>query len=662
MKRLVIVAVCTFFLFTLLIVQFFKIQIVEGEKWTNAALAQHEYIVTVPYQRGAFLSNTSVKKGHPERVQPFVVDVTKFHLYIDPESIPERCCKEIACRLAAMTSYTPEEFLPEFQKQSRSRKLAMWLERGTKEQILSWWYPYARKEKIANNAVFFITDYKRSYPFGRLLGQVLHTIREVKEEKTQEAVPTGGLEAYFNDYLKGKVGQRRLLRSPLNSFESDKIIESPEDGADIHLTINHCIQAIAEEELEKGVKAAQAKGGWVVMMDPFTGEILAMAQYPSFDPANYREYFNDPLKLEAAKVKSVTDCFEPGSIMKPITVAICLQASEMLKSKGKPPLFIPEEKIDTTRTSFPGRGSKPLHDVTSTRALNMAMAIQKSSNIYMAQIIDRLMTRCGAQWYRSALVDIFGFGQKTKIELPGEAPGLVPRPGFIHPNGTLEWSLATPYSLCFGHNVLATSLQMARAYSVIANGGYLVEPTLVRKITKQNREEILVDHTNRDRVKGFPRVLSSEVAKEVLRAMKYSTKLGGTGHLAEINGYTEAGKTGTAEKVVEGQYSKEKYISSFIGISPANMREKILPRFVLAVSIDEPAHIVLEGGGRNYRGGRCAAPIFREIARRTFEYLGIEPDDPYGYPPGDPRHDPKLADWGPEVQELKKLFEEWNRK
>lgn len=644
-KRLVIIAIGVFFLFSLLIVTYFNIQILEGEKWTEAALAQHESIVKEPFKRGSFYANP-LKLGHPETPQPLVFDVTKFHLFVDPLSIPPEYREQIAASLSTYVSVDREVF----EKKSRSRRLALWLDRETKNAILAWWEPFAKQKKIACNALYFVTDYRRSYPYGQLLGQVLHTIREMKDETTYEGLPTGGLEAYFNNYLKGKLGKRKILRSALNQLEIDKVIEEPEDGADIYLTINHCVQAIVEEELEKGVHAAQAKGGWAVMLNPYDGEVLALAQYPYFDPARYQEYFNDPDKIEDAKVKAVSDAFELGSIMKPITLAVAMKANAERKKEGKEPLFDPHEKIDVTRSIFPGRGARPLYDLPRHKALNMYMALQKSSNVYMAQLIDLVIQNYGNSWYRKALVECFGFEKKTGIELPAEAYGLVPRPGKLHPSGALEWSLPTPYSLAIGYNLLATSLQMLRAFAVLANGGFLIEPTLVRKIVKKN--DVLVDNTVLPRKK---RVLDAEIAKEVVRAMKFSTQQGGTGRLASISGYTEAGKTGTAEKIVGGVYSKQRYISSFIGFTPAQK-----PRFVLIVTLDEPKPVRLEGGIKNYVGGRCAAPVFAEISKRTLEYLGEPPDDPHGYPQGDPRYDPEKADWIKEVRELKLLYEQWN--
>lgn len=646
-KRLVVIAIGVFFLFSLLIVNYFKIQILEGKKWTQQALAQHEFIVKEPFRRGTFYSNTILKTGHPESPQPLVFDVTKFHLYGDPVAIPSEYHEEVAAHLNSFVSINREEL----EKKSHSRRLALWLDRETKESILAWWNPYAKQKKIPRNALYFVTDYRRSYPFGKMLGQVLHTIRDMKDETTHEAFPTGGLESYFNEQLKGKIGKRKLLRSPLNHLEIDKVIEKPEDGADIYLTINHCIQAIVEEELKKGVDAAQAKGGWAVMLNPHNGEVLALAQYPFFEPSRYQEFFNDPEKIEDAKVRAVTDAFELGSIMKPITLAIALKANAFCEQKLGEKIFDPTEKIDVTRSIFPGRGARPLLDLTRHKALNMYMALQKSSNVYMAQVIDRVIHSLGNDWYRKALADYFGFGKKTGIELPGEAFGLVPTPGKLHPSGALEWSLPTPYSLAMGYNILATTLQMLRAYAVLANGGYLIEPTLVRKIVKNN--EVIFDHTL---VRKKCRTLEKEIVDEVVKAMKFSTKPGGTGHLAHVSGFTDAGKTGTAEKILGGVYSKQRYISSFIGFTPAEKS-----RFVLIVTINEPKPILLEGGVKNYVGGRCAAPVFAEIASRTLEFLGEPPDDPYGYPPGDPRYDPEKADWIKEVRSLKLLYEQWNR-
>ena len=295
-RRLLWIALSLFILFSLLIAQFYNIQILEGKKWAIQAHKQHFIMIKEPFIRGSFISNPYIKKGHPAYLQRFVIDVPKFHLYADPESIPEDLKDEISEELIARLSMTLNERIQlrqQLAKASRSRKLAMWLDEETHRSFNGWWRRYAQEHDIPRNALFFIKDYQRSYPFGKLLGQVLHTIQNQKEEKTDQALPTGGLELYFNSYLQGKNGKRRLMRSPRNSLETGEVIAHPENGADIYLTINPYLQAIAEEEIERGVKKNNAKAGWVGMMDPRTGEILALAQYPSFYPPDYQNYFNE---------------------------------------------------------------------------------------------------------------------------------------------------------------------------------------------------------------------------------------------------------------------------------------------------------------------------------------------------------------------------------
>lgn len=356
-QRLVILALGLFALFSILIFQFYKIQIVEGEKWTKLAKRQHFFDVTEPFMRGRFISNTSIKQGHPEDPQYFVLDIQKYHLYIDPQSIPDKNKDEISHELFARLDLPPEEamkFRGQFNRETRSRKMAMWLDGEVKKVILAWWLPYASKHKIPRNAIYFVSDYQRSYPFGKLLGQVLHTVQNNKDEVTKQANPTGGLELQFNSFLIGKFGKRHLKRSPRHSFETGTIIKNPENGADVYLTINHVLQAITEEELEKGVIKCNAKCGWAVMMDPKSGEILAMAQYPFFDPNHYAEYFNDPIKIDYTRLKAITDANEPGSMLKAITIAIALKANKVLAAKGEKPIFDPLDKMATSDAMFPG--------------------------------------------------------------------------------------------------------------------------------------------------------------------------------------------------------------------------------------------------------------------------------------------------------------------
>lgn len=659
-KRLTVLSVVTAFFFCLLLVRFYIIQIVEGEMWAKKAKAQHQLTLIEPYRRGTFYSNTSIKEGHTEPPVTFVTDIPKFHLYADMTSLPPESKDRIITRLSELLDCKEkdkEKLAKQMSKVSKSRQLAAWLSPEKKQEIESWWGGFARKNKIPRNALFFLQDFKRSYPYGKMLGQILHTVRDRRDPKTRAHIPTGGLELALDPYLRGKEGKRVLLRSPKNALDLGTVIIPPEHGSDVFLTINHYLQAVCEDEIAKGVIRSNAKSGWAVMMDPYTGHILAWAQYPWFDPSCYADFFNSPELRKETKIKAITDPYEPGSIMKPITALICLRANEELIKRGQAPLFSPTEKIATRNGSFPGR-SKPIKDTRVHGYLNLYMAIQKSSNIYMARIIERVITRLGDEWYRNCLHDLFGFGEKTGIELPSESPGLLPSPGKLHPNGTLQWSKPTPYSLAFGHNILANSLQMLRAYATIANGGYPVSPTLLKKIVKKTENGFQEIPLSKEQTKpslGSSPLFSPESLREVIKAMRYTTKPGGGAQKADIFGYTEAGKTATSEKIVNGTYSKSTHISTFLGWSPANN-----PKFVLITVIDEPEAKYIPGVGRNQLGGNCAAPVFREIGTRTLQYLGVAQDDPFGSAPGSPLYNLEKAIWMKEAKELNELYKTWN--
>lgn len=643
--------------FLILLLQFFRIQVKEHATWKRRAEAQHYFLVREPFRRGTFYANTSLQRGAKQKVA-FAIDVPLYHLYADPKSIPQKHRSEMQEQIIKLLSPSLQESMRmsgELSKKSRSRRIVSWLSEPQKQRFLSWWRPYAKHHRLPSNALFFVSDFKRMHPMGRLLGQVLHTIQERRDYATGKAIPTGGLEASLNKFLEGSMGLRRLMRSPHNSLETGEVLHQPVDGADVELTINHCLQAIVEEELERGVKFHQAKSGVAVMINPHNGHILALAQYPFFFPDQYQQYFNSPDSIEHSKVKALSDAHEPGSPTKAFTVSLALRANRELKDQGKKPIFHPLEKISTLRGSFAGR-TKPIQDVHSYAFLNMYMGVQKSSNIYMAIIADRVVKAMGENWYRQGLA-AFGLGAKTGIELVGESSGMLPEPKKVNAAGKLEWSKGTPYTLAMGYNLQATALQMARAFSVLANGGHLPELTLIRRIfrTNGNTIEVIVDHTQEDRVKSFPTVLHPDDAREVVAALRFVTQGGGSATKADIYGYTEAGKTGTAHKVVNGQYSSTCRYASFVGFAPANN-----PAFVLYVGLDEPKYGYIPGIGLNHRGGQSAAPTFREIGTRALEYMGIPMDDPFGFPARDPRGDPTKTAWHKEATALNALCQKWN--
>ncbi|MDN3507687.1 MAG: penicillin-binding protein 2, partial [Simkaniaceae bacterium] len=200
-KRVTLVAFSLFALFSLLLIQFFKVQVIEKKKWEKLAKLQHQKVVKEPFHRGLFFAS-AIRDGHIEE-KPLVVDIEKFHLYIDPDAIPKDNRDEICERLVAITKMeNGGNFRTQFDKKSRSRKLAMWLDASVRGNVLAWWNPYARKNRIPRNAIYFIADYKRSYPYGKLLGQVLQTVREDRDPKTGQAIPTGGLDLPFDKVPK----------------------------------------------------------------------------------------------------------------------------------------------------------------------------------------------------------------------------------------------------------------------------------------------------------------------------------------------------------------------------------------------------------------------------------------------------------------------------
>lgn len=636
-----------FFLFGILLFRFYFLQVVEHDKWLKKATAQHYFFVEEPCERGRFFAKG--RMGY----HPLTLNIPAYHLFIDPKVIPEKVRDELSAKVCAAVGdkHGAIDVRAQFDKAARARRVAAWLSSFEKKQIELWWRPFARAHKIPRNALFFIRDYERSYPYGHLLGQILHTVCEEKGSDEQR-LPTGGLELALAKLLSGSAGKRELMRSPRHHIGLGKLINAPKNGADVYLTIDPFIQSLAEVELERAVKRTSAKGGWALMMDPKTGYILAAAQVPFFNPSEYRSYFSDPEKTKQTRYRGIIDVFEPGSVMKPFTLAIGLLANEEQKIQGKQPIFDPERKETCGQFRVPGRRLPLREYLCRFTYLNMAMALKKSSNVYMAQLIDRVLQAFGGPWYRKQLIERFGFGRKTGVELPSENAGLIPRIGKRHPNGALEWSKPTPYSMSFGHNMLASSLQLVRAYAVFANGGYLVEPTLIEKIDQGGA--LIVDHTER-RLEQFPQTLPTPIANKIVEACKYTTQSGGSAKRANIPGYTEAGKTGTSEKVINGIYSKERNMSYFIGMAPASN-----PRFVLLILIDEPKKQYFPGFGYNQHAGNCAGPAFATIGAKTLDYLGVAPDDPYGYPKGDPRRDAEKADFVWENEALLEKLKAWN--
>jgi len=419
-----------------------------------------------------------------------------------------------------------------------------------------------------------VPESRRFYPKGQLLGQLLGFAG-------MDNQGLSGVEQAFDPLLKGGEMAYVVERDALGRhlFPSDADYRRPTHGADLRVTIDEAIQYHVERELDRVMEKSRAEAAEALVMDPYTGEILAMAVRPGFDPNRVGRYAPEDLRN-----RLITDPYEPGSTLKMFLAAAALD-------EGAVSL---DEVIDCEQGTLPLRGGA-LHDHEPMGELTFAQVLTRSSNIGAAKVGMRL----GADRLYAAL-RTFGFGRRTGIELPGESPGV------LLPVG--RWSGRSLPSVSIGQELMVTPLQLATAASAIANGGWLVRPHLVKEVDGPKGVE-------RTRPERRRRVVTAETAARLRRALVGVTEAEGTAPDAGVPGYLVAGKTGTAQKAAHDRrgYARGKYVASFIGMVPADH-----PRIVILVVVDEPK-------GLHY-GGSVAGPVFREIARPVLAYLGVPPE------------------------------------
>ncbi len=362
-------------------------------------------------------------------------------------------------------------------------------------------------------------------------------------------------------------------------FPKDLVYAQPSRGKDIVLTLDEVIQFISERELDRGIEESGAKGGMAIAMIPHTGEILALSVRPRFNPNDVGMYQPSDWRNRA-----ITDLYEPGSTFKIVASAAALEEG----------LVSLDELIDCEEGALKVGGGF-LHDHEPYGILSFEEVIQKSSNIGIYKVAQRLGEDRLYEYAKA-----FGFGERTGIDLTGEVSGMIRPPA--------RWSGRSLASMSMGQEVGVTALQMIRAASVIANGGWLPQPHLVKEIRDENG---VVESFSPNTVR---RVVSEETAQIMTQALKGVVHGEGTGELAAFGGFHVAGKTGTAQKIdpLTGRYSRSKVISSFVGIVPADD-----PRVVIYVVLDEPEGVKW--------GGLVAAPVFKRIAKQTLSYMGVLP-------------------------------------
>jgi len=385
-----------------------------------------------------------------------------------------------------------------------------------------------------------------------------------------------GLEKQYESLLAGTPGERTSELSPLGQVIAGglDVVEEPVPGNDLVLTIDREIQFQAQQYLRRAVRDNDASGGTIIVMDPRTGDIYAMASYPWFDPNRFGDF-----DAATYRNRSVSDMWEPGSVNKVITAAAAIETGAV----GLSDVFtVPDEREV---------GGFTIHDSHPhpTMAMTLADIIAKSSNIGSSLVADRV-----GDEQMAASFAAFGFGRPTGVGFPGEQSGIMPP--------LANWTDATRATLSFGSGVAVTPLQMASVYATVANGGTWVQPRLVLGTRGRDGMVRLADPSMTQEV------VSPRTAEALTQMLAYAVE-DGTGGSAQIPGYQVAGKTGTAKKLEDGEYVR-RYVASFIGFLPASA-----PRVVVAAILDEPATIY---------GGVAAAPLFQDVARYTIQRLGIE--------------------------------------
>lgn len=435
----------------------------------------------------------------------------------------------------------------------------------------------------------------RRYPQGSLLSHVLGFV----SKDPDNPVGTAGVEMRYERYLKGKPGRIEGMRDAggREIREHRRVDVDPTPGADVYLTIDHNVQGIVEEALYAGLTNCQAEAGWAIVLDANRGAVLAMATYPTFQPANYNKA-NDLVRVN----RCVSENLEPGSVMKTITACAVIDAGMVT-----PSTMISTARNDPDYYRLPGDGSHKWEPYMS-----VSNAIVHSSNIVYGKLGYRFGSRRLWEYFKA-----FGFGRKTGIDLPQEECGILP--------DWKKWDKASWSRAPIGQFVAVTPIQMAVAYAAIANGGRLMRPYVVDRIVAHDGEVVF-----RNEPEEIGRPIKAETARRVREMLLGVAKPGGTARRAAVKGYSVAGKTGTAQMKEGKGYSPTNYNASFIGIVPASD-----PSFVVLVTYHKPLHCrsykVHEQTGvplYNHQGGVCAAPVFRSIATQVARYLGVEPDRP----------------------------------
>ena len=532
----------------------FEVQILKGRALTQIATQTYSRDLAIQGDRGQILDRHMSKLG---------TSIDAPNVTADPTQVKNPAVT--AGKLAKLLDLDKAKLKA---KLSQKRRFAILARRISPDQ--------AKAVKALNlKGIYLKNDSKRFYPNRNLAAQVIGFTG--KEDRGLE-----GLEFKYNAILEGSRVTAKVTRDGAGRIlDIDKNQRDGLRGNAIVLTIDKKIQFLSERTLARTVKAHKAKSGMALVMRPATGELLAAAHYPEFNPNNFAGFSRDRYRN-----RSVTDAFEPGSIMKIFTVAAAIEKGMSPKS-----IFFCENgkyKI----------GGYTIHDTHPEEWLTLSQIVKFSSNIGAAKITETI-GRKALHHYLTA----FGFGQKTRVGSPGESSGnLLPY---------RKWSKIDAGAISFGQGVSVTGIQLISAISAIANNGRLMKPMLVKKIISHTGKELQTFEPTIIR-----QVVSPDTADLVKKMMNQVVQEEGTGTKAAMEGYAVCGKTSTAQKVDKGKrgYAKNKYIAAFGGFAPLND-----PELAILVVVDEPRP--------NYYGGVVAAPAFKTIMSKSFNYLSIPPEN-----------------------------------
>lgn len=428
----------------------------------------------------------------------------------------------------------------------------------------------SRVRALNLKGIAFLKENRRYYPKNELAAHVLGYVGT-------DNVGLAGLESAYDSHIRGKDGKVLVTTDARQHAVFSRVDRPATAGASLELTVDQYLQHIAERELRAGVLESRAVGGSAVVMDPRNGEILALANWPTFDPNAFLDY-----KETARRNRAVQDLYEPGSTFKLVTASAALEEDVIATS----------DPVDCAPgyITFPGR--PPIRDVHAYGVLPFADVIVKSSNVGAIRVGLRLGPERLGRY-----VSRFGFGQPIAPDFRGESPGIVWNPARLDASALASVSM--------GYQVAVTPVQMAAAASSIANGGTLIEPRVVRAIISDGRRTVA-------QPRAIRRTVSEHTAAELTAIMEEVVQRG-TATAAQIPGYTIAGKTGTAAKLVDRRYSRSDYNASFVGFVPSRN-----PAFTIIVVIDSPRS--------HYYGGVIAAPVFKRIAEASLRHKGVPPN------------------------------------